>query len=44
MKKLFLTEENKWQITRGTNDSQPFASNKEKWVSFDDLNSIKQRV
>lgn len=44
MKQLYVTEDKKWQITRGTVDSQPFASSTEKWVSFDDLNSIKNRV
>lgn len=44
MKKIFLTEKNSWIITRGTNDSQPFACSREKWVSFDDLRSIKNRV
>jgi hypothetical protein len=41
---MFLTEKDKWLITRGSNDSQPFASNGDKWVAFDDLNAVKHRV
>jgi len=44
MKKIYLTEKNKWLVTKGTVDSQPFACNGDKWVSFDDINAIKYRV
>lgn len=44
MRKLFLTDKSEWVITRGSNDSQPFACNGDKWVSFDDVNAVKNRV
>lgn len=44
MKRIFLTEKDKWLVTRATSDSQSYACNGEKWVSFDDMVAIKARV
>jgi hypothetical protein len=44
MKRVFLTERDKWLVTRAANDSQSYACNGEKWVSFDDTVAIKARV
>ncbi|XP_059484370.1 probable chitinase 10 [Neocloeon triangulifer] len=44
MRRIYVTEKNNWVITKGTNESQTFACNGDKWTSFDDINAIKYRM
>lgn len=44
MKEVFVTDKDKWKVTRAKSDSQSYATKGDKWVSFDDMVTIKARV